>query len=151
MGAIIDSIFNFLFGWAVAISPLVGIIFVSFVLSLLSTLSWKYLTDQILLKELREKTKALHAQVKNNKDNPAKLKEINSKMAKENLESLKLQYKQSIKPMIATLIPFAFAFSWIRNNSAFQADIFLSFGGVGSYIIFSIIFSMILRKAMKVY
>ena len=151
MGAIINSIFNFLFGWAVAISPLVGIIFISFVLSLLSSLSWKYLTDQVLLKEIREKTKNLHEQMKKNKDNPEKLKEINSKMAKENLEALKIQYKQSIKPMIATLIPFAFAFIWIRKTYEPFGNIFFSFGGIGTYIIFSIIFSMILRKAMRVY
>lgn len=146
-----DTIFNFLFGWAVAMSPLVGIIFVSFVLSLLSTISWKYLTDQVLLKELRTKTKNMQAQLKEHKSNPEKLKELNSKMTKEHFEIMKTQYKQSIKPMLATLVPFALAFVWIRKTYEPFGDIFLSLGGIGTYIVFSIVFSMVLRKLMKVY
>ena len=148
---VVKGIFDFLFGWAVAISPLFGIIIISFILSMLSTLSWKYLTNQILLKGLRENTKKLHEELKKFRSDPKKLAELNSKATKENLEAMKIQYKQSIKPMIVTLIPFALAFVWIRNTYQPFGDIFLSMGGIGSYIIFSIIFSMILRKVMKVY
>jgi len=147
----VNEIFQFLFGWAVSISPLVGIIFISFVLSILSTLSWKYLTDQNLLKSLKEKSDSLRAEFKKHKGDPKKLAELNSRMAKENLEIMKLQYKQSIKPMIATLIPFAFAFIWIRKTYEPFGTVFLGMGGIWSYIIFSIVFSMILRKVMKVF
>ncbi len=147
----VDAIFDFLFGWSVGISPLFGIIIVSFVLSILSTVSWKYLTDQVLLKDIRERIKSTHAKMKEHKDNPEKLKELNSKMAKENFETMKIQWKQSLKPMLATMIPFAFAFIWIRKTYEPFGDVFLSFGGVGAYILFSIAFSMILRKVMKVY
>ncbi len=147
----VDAIFDFLFGWAVAISPLFGIIIVSFVLSLLSTVSWKYLTDQVLLKDIRDRMKGAHAKMKEHKDNPEKLKEFNAKMAKENIEAMKIQWKQSLKPMIATMVPFAFAFIWIRKTYEPFGDVFLSFGGIGAYILFSIAFSMILRKVMKVH
>ena len=148
---VVSQIFNFLFGWAVAISPLIGIIFVSFVLSLLSSICWKYLTDQDLLKSVRESSSKLREEMKKHKDDPKKLSELNSKMAKESLETMKIQYKQSIKPMIATLIPFALAFVWIRNTYQPFGDIFLGMGAIWTYIIFSMVFSMILRKAMKVY
>jgi len=148
---VLDVFFNFIFGWAVVISPIVGIIFISLILSLLSTLSWKYLTDQDLLKSIREKTKNLQEELKKNKDEPNKLAGLNSKMAKENWEAMKIQYKQSIKPMLITLIPFALAFVWIRKTYEPFGDIFLSMGGIGSYIVFSIVFSMILRKVMKVH
>ncbi len=147
----VDAIFDLLFGWAVAISPLLGIIIISFVLSVLSTVSWKYLTDQVLLKDIRERMKGGHAKLKEHKDNPEKLKELNSKMAKENIDAMKVQWKQSIKPMLVTMVPFAFAFIWIRKTYEPFGEIFLSFGGIGAYIIFSIVFSMILRKVMKVY
>ena len=148
---VVNEIFDFLFGWAVAISPLVGIIFISFVLSVISTLSWKYLTDQLLLKTLREKTRSLQADFKKHKGDPKKLAELNSKMAKENIEAMKVQWKQSIKPMVITLIPFALAFVWIRKTYEPFGDIFLGMGGIGSYIVISIVLSMIIRKAMRVY
>ena len=145
------KIFDFLFGWGIAISPLFGIIFISFILSMISTLSWKYLTNQVLLKELRERTKKLQEEFKKNKGDPKKLSEMNSKMAKENFEAMKIQYKQSIKPMIITLVPFALTFIWIKSVYDPIGDIFIGLGGIGNYILFSIIFSIILRKAMKVY
>lgn len=148
---VVKEIFDFLFGWAVAISPLLGIIFISFILSLLSSIAWKYLTDQDLLKSIRENSSKLREEMKKHKDDPKKLSEINSKMGKESLETMKIQYKQSIKPMIATLIPFALAFVWIRNTYQPFGDIFLGMGAIWTYIVFSMVFSMILRKAMKVY
>ncbi len=151
MVEVINNIFDFLFGWALVVSPLLGIIFISFVLSMISTLAWKYLTDQILLKSLREKSSSMREDFKKYKNDPKKMAELNSKMAKENFEIMKLQYKQSIKPMIATLIPFAFVFIWIRKTYEPLGAVFLGLGGIWTYIIFSIVFSMILRKVMKVY
>ena len=147
----VSKIFDLLFGWAVVISPLVGIIFISFVLSMISSIAWKYLTDQTLLRSLRDKTKSLHEELKKHKGDPKKLTELNAKMAKENFEIMKIQYKQSIKPMIATLIPFALAFVWIRKTYEPFGDVFLNMGGIWSYIVFSVVFSMIIRKVMKIY
>ncbi|HLC58881.1 MAG TPA: EMC3/TMCO1 family protein [Candidatus Nanoarchaeia archaeon] len=147
----INNIFEFLFGWAVAISPLVGIIFISFVLSLISTLSWKYLTNQILLKSLRERSKAMSSEIKKYKMDPVKLKESQGKFAKENIDIMKTQYKQSLKPMLVTLVPFALAFVWIRKVYEPFGDVFLGIGGIWTYLIFSIIFSIVLRKLLKVY
>ena len=148
---VVNEIFNFLFGWAYALSPLFCIIFISFILSLISSLSWKYLTDQSLLKSLREKTKEWQADFKRHKSDPKKLAELNSRMAKENWENMKLQYMQSIKPMLITFIPFALVFVWIRKTYEPLGSIFFNLGGIWTYIIFSVIFSMILRKLMKVY
>ncbi len=148
---VVNEIFGFIFGWAVLISPLFGIIFISFILSLLSSVAWKYLTDQNLLKSLREKTKTLQEDFKKHKSDPKKLAELNSRMAKENWEVMKLQYMQSIKPMLVTFVPFAFAFVWIRKTYEPFGPLFLGMGGIWTYIIFSVIFSMVLRKVMKVY
>lgn len=147
----VDSTFNFLFGWAVAISPLIGIIFISIILSFLSAIAWKYLTDQSLLKSLKDKSKSLQEELKKYKTDPKKLTELNSKLMKENLENMKTQYKQSIKPMIITMIPFAFVFIWIRKIYEPFGDVLLGMGGIWSYIVLSVIFSMIIRKVMNVY
>ncbi|MBI2148087.1 DUF106 domain-containing protein [Candidatus Woesearchaeota archaeon] len=151
MVEVLNKFFDLLFGWAVVISPIFGIILVSFILSLLSTIAWKYLTDQILLKSLKEKTNSLREEIKKHKGDPKKMAELNSKMAKEGFENMKIQYKQSIKPMIATLIPFLFVFIWIRKTYEPFGTLFLGLGGIGAYILFSFIFSMILRSVMKVY
>ena len=158
MVEIINKIFEFLFGWAVdpnntsaIFSPLFGIIFISFILSAISSLSWKFLTDQDVLKALREKNTKMREELKKYKDDAKKVAELNAKMAKDALEDMKTQYKQSLKPMIVTLVPFALAFIWIRKTYEPLGHIFFTFGGIGTYIIFSIVFSMIIRKVMKVY
>lgn len=148
---VLERFFEIIFGWAVAMSPLLGIILISFVLSMISTLSWKYLTDQILLKSIKEKTQSMKEEFKKHKSDPNKLTELNAKFAKENWDAMKTQYKQSIKPMIVTMIPFFLVFAWVTKTYKPLGDIFLGMGGIGTYILFSVIFSMILRKVMKVY
>ena len=130
---------------------MIGIIFISIILSFLSAVAWKYLTNQDLLKSLKDKSKSLQEELKKYKTDPKKLTELNSKLMRENLENMKVQYKQSIKPMIITMIPFAFVFIWIRKTYEPFGTVFLGMGGIWSYIVFSIIFSMVLRKLMKVY
>ena len=93
----------------------------------------------------------MREEFKKHKNDPKKLAEINSKMAKENLDIMKTQYKQSIKPMLITLIPFAFVFIWIRKIYEPLGDILFGMGGIWSYIVLSIVFSMVLRKLLKVY
>lgn len=145
----LDSFFNLLFGWALDISPVVGLIVVTFVATLLVTLAYKYLTDQVKMKELKETMKTMQKEVKQYKDDPTKMMQHNKEIMSKNLE----YFKQSWKPMVFTMIPFIVMFGWLRTT---YDPITLNFLGIFDnwfwvYFIFSIIFSMILRKIMKVY
>lgn len=145
----LDSFFNLLFGWAMDISPVLGLIIITLVASLIVTLSYKYLTDQKKMKELKDSMKQMQTDVKNYKEDPSKMMEYNKEIMGKNLE----YFKQGWKPMVFTLIPFLIMFGWLRT--AYEG-IDLNFLGLlhnwfWVYFIFSIIFTTILRKLMKVY
>ena len=63
--------------------------------------------------------------------------------------------KKSMKPMVITILPVIFIFGWLKKVLAGLIVIPLAFwpghlGWLGSYIIFSIFFTTIFRKVLKV-
>lgn len=144
----LDSFFNSIFGWAVTISPLVGIIVVSFALTLLSTLAYKLFTDQKLMKDVKEEMKDIRKEMKEFAHDPTKVAELQ----KRSLEKSANQMKQSFKPMLITIIPFLLVFNWLRAEYEVLP---VKFIGISSwfwiYFIFTIIFSIVLRKLLKVH
>jgi len=133
------------------LSPLKFIVLVSAFLSLVVTLVYKYSTDQVLMKELKKELKRYKEELKRVRSDPDKMKEINSKMMKVNSKYM----MQSFKPMIITILPFLAIFSWLKGLFNSTILIPLPFweghlGWIGTYILFSMIFSTLLRKLMKV-
>lgn len=143
-----DSFFNAIFGSLIAKSPLGGLILVCFLLTLLMTVAYKYLTDQELMKSLKQEIKDFQKEMKELKDNPSKMMEIQKKAMEKNMKYM----MHSFKPMLFTFIPLIIIFGWLRNVYTTQT---VSFIGITSwfwiYIIFSVGFSMILRKLLKVH
>lgn len=139
--------------------PLISIMLFSLVITVISTLSQKYFTNQIKMKEVRTRSKEIQDKMKLHRNDIKKVNELNEELMKLSTESM----KESFKLMFITLIPFLIIFKLLRDlyMNAEVGDIIYwganvpMFGqGAGwllSYIIFSIIFSMILRKFLKVY
>jgi len=144
---VLDSFFNAIFGWAINISPLLGIIIISLILTILVTLAYKFLTDQKMLKEIKEEMKDLRGQMKEHKGNPEKLMEIQ----KISMEKSMKQMKQSFKPMLLTLLPLLIIFSWLRNVYNPIGPVLGSLTWIWVYIISSMVFSIALRKILKVH
>jgi len=144
-----ESFFNAIFGWAVKIGQLYGIIIISFIIALITTLVYKYFTDQTALKQLKEDNKKLQEEMKNAKGDVKKMADLQKQaLQKGFLEPMRHQ----LKPLIITFIPFILIFGWLRTTYANTGPIFFGyFGWFGTYIIFSIIFTTILRKLLKVY
>lgn len=152
-----DNFFNFIFGWAINLGSPFNIIMMSFILTFIITIMYKLLTDQILLKELKTQVKNHQKEMKNHKDDHQKMMEIQKQAM-----SLNMKYmKHSMKPMLFTFIPIILIFGWLRNHPAIGGNDILiwgfniplfgtGLGWLGTYIIFSIIFSMIIRKVLKV-
>jgi|SRR3989344_4120309 len=144
----LNSIINFLLGWTLRLGYLWSLIIISFILALLTTLVYKYFTDQDALKKIKEDNKKIQEEIKANKDNPQKMAELQKEaLHKGFIEPMKHQ----IKPMIITILPFILIFGWLRTTYADVGSIFLGLEWFWTYFIFSFIFSMILRKALKVY
>jgi len=135
--------------------PLVSIITFSFVITLFTTLTYKLLTNQDEMKKMRERTKALQEQLKNEKDQN-KILDIQKEMLQISMK----QMKHSMKPMLFTFIPIILAFALLRSLYTKVGDILIwgfnmPFFGTGggwffSYFLFSIIFSVMIRKILKI-
>jgi len=120
-------------------NPKVSIIILSFLVTLFITIVTYYMTDRKRMKELKDKQKALRAEIKKYRDNPSKMMELNKQM----MEDMPEQLKHSFKPMIITIIPIIIVFAWLRSTFALTT---LAKTWFWWYIGSSIIFSIGLRK-----
>ena len=144
---VLDSFFDAMFGSVIEASPLWGVILVSFVFTLLITLAYKYLTDQEVMKSLKAEMKEMRKEMKEYKDNPEKMMQIQKQSFEKSMQQMKMQ----LKPMLITMIPLLIMFTWLRSTYEGTGDLFWIFGWLGTYIITSIIFSIVLRKVLKVH
>jgi uncharacterized membrane protein (DUF106 family) len=145
---VFDNFFQGLFGWAINWNPVGGLLVICFILTLFITLVYKFMTDQKLLKTIKSDMKDLRKKMKEFRSDPKKMMELN----KISMEKSMQQMKNTFKPMLVTFIPLILIFGWLREQYTL---IEISFLGIKSwlfiYIVFSIVFSMFLRKIMKVY
>ena len=136
------------------INPIIDILIISFITSLYITLINKYFTDQRKMKRIKEETKELQKKIRKfmTKD-PKKAQNLQKEMFSKNIESFKVMF--SIKPMLLTMIPLGIIFYYVReiymNFGEFLNLGFTTFGWFGSYFIFAIISSILLKKLLKVY
>jgi len=121
-------------------NPKVSIAFFSIVVTLLSTLAQKWLTNQEHLKSLKKRQKEIQKELKGCKDGCV-MKELNAEMMK----ITGVMFKSSMKPMFATMIPFLILFWWLRT---IYAPVLSSW--IWYYIGYSVVASIVLRKVLKV-
>ena len=127
-----------------------SIIVISFIITLIVTLIYKYTTDQKLLKGIREEMKQLQQEAKKHRENPEHMMQINQEILKKN----GILMKSSLKPTLFTLIPIIIIFGWLRTTFGAETNLInifgIKFGWLGTYILSSIVFSIVLRKSMRV-
>jgi len=122
--------------------PQASILLISFLVTLFITIISHYFTDKELMRGIKEKQKRLREEMKQHKDNPQKMMEINKQM----MEDFPTQMKQSMKISLITIVPLLFLFNWLRvafNQTAIATN------WIWWYIIASLIFSLVLRKLFK--
>jgi len=145
---VLETFFEKTFGWLIELSPLGGLFVISFVLTLLVTLTYKYMTDQELLGSIKKEMKEIREDMKKFKENPQKMIELQ----KTSMEKSIIQMKNTFKPMLITFIPLILVFTWLREV---YTSIDITFLGISNwliiYIIFSIILSATLRKILRVH
>lgn len=150
-----DSFFNLTFGPIMNLPAPLNLFIVSLILTVIITLAYKYLTDQKKMKELKDEMKDMQKQMKEMKDKPDKVMSMQKEAMKKNMEYM----KHSMKPTLFTFLPIIIIFGWLRKYFDLQAaagtPFSFSFFGLNlswlwSYIIFSLITSIVLRKILKV-
>jgi uncharacterized membrane protein (DUF106 family) len=129
-------------------NPLVSILIISLFVTLISTLAYKYLTDQKGIKEAKDDIKKIQEEMKLLKSNPGKMMEKQKDLMSKNMVIM----KNSFKPLIYTFIPLVIILFLIRQAYDPLGKI-PPFGlsWFWLYFISSVIFSILLRKILKVY
>ena len=120
-------------------NPRLGIIIISLLVALFTTIVSYFLTDKEKMKAIHQRQKELKKEMSLYKDNPQKMMEINKKM----LEHMPEQMKLSLKPTLVTMIPLLIMIAWLRG--AFEITTIAS-TWIWYYIGFTLLFNIILRK-----
>jgi uncharacterized membrane protein (DUF106 family) len=122
------------------------------ILSMIITLVYRFGTDQPVMRELKKELKKHQHHMRAHRKDPAKVSEISKKSMEVNMQYM----KHTMKPMMITMLPFLFIFTWLRGH--FDELVFFNLpvwphtlGWVGTYIIFSMIFTTVFRKALNVH
>ncbi len=146
---VLDNIFNPVFGPVMKLPEPFALMVISFILTLITTLIYKYATDQELMKSMKEEMKLLKEESKKFREDPKKMMEINKQMWEKSMK----QMSQSWKPMLFTFIPVIFIFSWLRAyyTALGNPAVFFGLSWIWSYIIFSLVFNLALRKLLRVH
>lgn len=123
-------------------NPKVSVIVIAILVTLVSMIVTKLLTNKAKSKELKEKQKACQELMKKHKGDTAKTMEIQKELMACSMEQMKMGFK----PMLITFIPFIIFFAFIRKT-------FVGTSLAGSwfwyYLITALVASMILRKLFK--
>ena len=146
--------------------PLESLLVLSFIATLIFTLVYKFFSNQESIKISKEKTKELQGRIKNEKD-PDKIMEINKEMLEASMGNL----RHSMKPMLITL-PLAIAFLAFLRAAFLPAGVLIPWdfkiplicanlspvkglcdgaGWLVVYALSSLVFSIIIRKVLKIH
>lgn len=125
---------------------------ISFVVSLITILVYKYTTNQNLMKQLKHEIDDLNKQAKKHIQDQKKAMQIQKQM----FDKQMIMMKHSFTSTFITILPIFILFSWLNQhlNSDKILPLFIfgwKLGWLGSYILFALIFSTLLRKILKVY
>ncbi len=136
------------FGGIMAINLPWGFVFIVFLITLFITIVQKYTTDQEALKQIREDGKKMQQEMKQYRDDPKKMMELQKKQ----LETIPKSFDLTMKPLFYTAIPIILLFRWFADYQPLTDYKFFGFlGWLWTYLLLSIIMSLIIRKILKVY
>jgi uncharacterized membrane protein (DUF106 family) len=122
-------------------NPIFCLIIISIIVTFVSTLAHKHLTDQEHLHNQKKRQKEIQKELRGCKD-PKKLNELNIEMMK----ITGVMFKSSMRPLLITIVPFLLLFIWLKG----VYTPLMGNGWIWYYIGFSIVSSIILRKIFKV-
>lgn len=98
------------------INPLWAILIISFVITMVTTLVYKFTTDQKKMKKLKDDMKDYQNKIKSlSKTDPQKAMSIQQEAMKQNMEYM----KHSFKSTLYTFIPIIIIFGWLNTHMAY--------------------------------
>lgn len=141
--AVLDPTAGMLLDWNVNL----GIIIFSAVISIFIIIIQKYTTDQETLRSIKKEQKLLQQEIKQCKDQPEKMMELQKKQ----FAFIPKTFELTMRPIMYTSVPIIIFFRWFNDYFASNpVKIFGFLGWFWAYIIFSMIFTSVFRKVFKV-
>ena len=126
-----------------------GMTIIILIITLIVTLAQKYATNQEALRELKKEQKEIQKQMKEFKNHPEKLMQLQ----KTQMKLFPKQMKLSMRAIAFTGVPLLLFFRWFQDFFATLGDVKF-FGVIGSwflfYLIIAMVFGSILRKYLKI-
>lgn len=98
------------------LGPFWAIFIISLLISLIITFVYKWVTDQKLMKSLKEEQKEMQKQVKALKDNPQEMMKVQKEAMKKNMTYM----KHSFKPTLITILPIIIIFGWMAAHFSYE-------------------------------
>jgi len=123
-------------------NPRISIVVIALIVTFISTIIMKWLTNQEHLRSLKKRQKELQKEMRSCKDD-GKLKEMQSEI----LSITGIMMKSSFKPVFITMVPFLILFYWIRSIYTPIMGFSWFWYYLGASIISSIIYRKILNMA----
>ena len=112
----LDPIFNPVLLPILKLNVFWGLIIITFVVSLIITLAYKYFTNQNEMKRLKEQQKEYQQKMKTLRDKPDEMMKVQKEAMKLNLEYM----KHSFKPTLITMLPLLLVFAWMSGHLSFE-------------------------------
>jgi uncharacterized membrane protein (DUF106 family) len=104
-------------GPVLLLPPFWGLLLLSFVISLLITVIYKYTTDQNMMKQLKDEIKEFQKEIKELRSNPEKAMQVQKEAMKTNMKYMSM----SMKATLITFIPIIFIFGWMSSHLAYES------------------------------
>ena len=114
-GSIFNPILDPVFGILLKLPPFWGILIITLIVTIITILIYKKTTDQEVLKSVKEEMKEIRKDMEAFKHDAGKLAELQ----KRSLEKSMVQMKQSMRPMLFTMIPILIIFAWFSTHLAY--------------------------------
>ncbi|MBS3163421.1 DUF106 domain-containing protein [Candidatus Woesearchaeota archaeon] len=112
---IFNPILDPVFGILLKLPPFWGIFFITLIVTLITTLIYKKMTDQEVLRTIKEDMKQIRKDMNEFKHDTSKLADLQ----KRSLEKSMIQMKETMKPMLITMLPILIIFGWFSTHLAY--------------------------------
>lgn len=110
-----ETTLNPIFSPLLNLSPFWSILIISLIIAVIMTYVYKWMTDQHLMKALKDDIKALQKEMKEFKEDPARVMALQKKAMEANMKYM----MHSMKPTLITFIPIIIIFGWLSANLAY--------------------------------
>jgi uncharacterized membrane protein (DUF106 family) len=107
---------DFMFGWLLNLGSFWALLILSFIISVVIVVIYKYTTNQQMMKQLKEEMKECQKQAKELRQHPEKALEAQKKAMQCNMKYM----SHSMKSTLITFLPIIIIFGWMNAHLAFE-------------------------------